>query len=263
MALEVSMRKYMFPPSSLQGIPPWRYRDKHDLESIWWLCLWLLFRHIVEKVAHETHNSSKKADAHVKQAERDCARIFPGQVSISKERALALITEDALETHLRLLPSAWKKKMGHKVSRIRRVLFKGYAPAKISKPCHPGVWLIFHDMCATGKALQGSLLRPRQVKVAQAHGPANNPSPAPITPIKGSAGHEQADLTASTGEDRIDDADAASAAEKHGGETSAPSPGRRGRKRRASDDPAEPRDKVKWTRKEERVEVYYPSNSVL
>ncbi|KAL1677149.1 hypothetical protein EV122DRAFT_291336 [Schizophyllum commune] len=263
MALEVSMRKYMFPPSSLQGIPPWRYRDKHDLESIWWLCLWLLFRHIVEKVAHETHNSSKKADAPVKQAERDCARIFPGSVSMSKERALALITADALETHLRLLPSTWKKKMGPKVSRIRRVLLKGYAAAKISKPCHPGVWLIVHDMCATGKALQGSLLRSRQVKVAQAHGSANNPSPAPIAPIKGLAVHEQADLKASTGEDRIDDADAASAAEKHGGETSAPSPGRGGRKRKASDDPAEPRDKVKWTRKEERVEVYYPSNSVL
>ncbi|KAI4520239.1 hypothetical protein K525DRAFT_204175 [Schizophyllum commune Loenen D] len=266
MALEVSMRKYMFPPSSLQGIPPWRYRDKHDLESIWWLCLWLLFRHIVEKVAHETHNSSKKADATVKQAERDCARIFPGQVFMSKERALALITEDALETHLRLLPSAWKKKMGPKISRIRRVLLKGYTPVKISKPCHPGVWLIVHDMCAAGQAIQGSLLRPRRVKVAQARAPAGNVSPAPLTPI-GEAprltADEQAVPTSGTGEDRMDDMGAVSVVEKHGGDTSSPSPERRGRKRKASEDPAEPHAKVKRTREEERVEVYYPSNSVL
>ncbi|KAI5891271.1 uncharacterized protein SCHCODRAFT_02749325 [Schizophyllum commune H4-8] len=266
MALEVSMRKYMFPPSSPQGSPPWRYRDKHDLESLWWLSVWLLFRHIVEKVAHETHDPPKKADTTVKQTERDCARMFPGRVTMSKERAQALITEDALETHLRLLPPAWKKKMGPKISRIRRMLLKGYAPAKISKQCHPGVWLIVHDMCAAGQAIRGSLLRPHRVKVAQARAPADNVSPAPLTPI-GEAprltADEQAVPTTGSGEVPMYDVGAAGAVENHGGDTSSPSPERRGRKRKAPEDPAEPRAKVKRTRKEERFEVYYPSNSVL
>ncbi|KAL1760729.1 hypothetical protein FB107DRAFT_269775 [Schizophyllum commune] len=128
----------------------WRYRDIHDLESLWWLCLWLLFRHTTDKPS-KTYNLDKQA--------LTCAQIFPGCLSITTERKDILTQRRVLKKTLRVLPAPWRKALKSPLNRVRKRLCKAYFTIKKrGKPLHPGLWWIVHRMCVAGQAIEGPLV---------------------------------------------------------------------------------------------------------
>ncbi|KAI5831894.1 hypothetical protein K523DRAFT_299452 [Schizophyllum commune Tattone D] len=136
-------------PVTIGDVIDWHYRDIHDLESIWWLCLWLLFHHTSDCVP-ASHDI-------VQQAEK-CAEIFPGYLHVSNERYGILAERGWLGAALRSVPQDWAAVLEGYLTAVRGVLRMGYESDKRGRPIHPGSWVMIHNMCTTGKAIKGKLV---------------------------------------------------------------------------------------------------------
>ncbi|TRM66969.1 hypothetical protein BD626DRAFT_535003 [Schizophyllum amplum] len=137
----------------------WRFRDIHDLESLWWLCLWLLFRSSTNLDTPTSYSLTKQT--------AECIKIFPGILKLTKERRELLMRSNVLNKALLLLPPAWKDAMRRSLSVVRHLLCEGYGAEKTGKALHPGFWWMVHDMALAGKSIQGKLVRISQQQVDQ------------------------------------------------------------------------------------------------
>ncbi|KAF8576249.1 hypothetical protein K439DRAFT_1664701 [Ramaria rubella] len=103
MSLEAAQRTYLFSTGLAQNgnpweknqvviIPrPWRYNPLHDLESLWWICVWMI-------LFHRT-GSSEPDDQELELAWKQYRvhqEIFPGTLKSSTSRTVALMSNGRL-----------------------------------------------------------------------------------------------------------------------------------------------------------------------
>ncbi|KAL1742348.1 hypothetical protein HDZ31DRAFT_84216 [Schizophyllum fasciatum] len=134
------------PPAEKTQPLSWRFRDAHDLESIFWLVLWLLFRHVpaVDVPGHDGAAQLKRYN-----------EIFPHFLfSADPSRISILRLDSELAIALRLLPKRWKKIMGESLRDVRDFLIAAYHLRR-GKPLHPGTWLLLYRLCSTGQLIKG------------------------------------------------------------------------------------------------------------
>ncbi|KAI5897150.1 uncharacterized protein SCHCODRAFT_02534119 [Schizophyllum commune H4-8] len=129
----------------------WRFREAHDLESIWWLVLWILFRH------HAIGVGALPSDYDpVAQLNRYNSMFPHYHFSTAIERVGVLLFERHLVAALQLLLPEWRKAMTARLKEIRILLKEIYDDCQ-GKPPHPVTWFLVHEMCAAGERIQGSL----------------------------------------------------------------------------------------------------------
>ncbi|KAL1742346.1 hypothetical protein HDZ31DRAFT_43487 [Schizophyllum fasciatum] len=134
--------------------PPltWRFRDVHDLESIYWLALWLLFRHGTTRPVHSEYDP-------IKQKER-YNEIFPHwEFSDKAAREDVLKDEDVLIGALKLLPEEWNAIMSPGLRDFQVRLMATYDHRK-GQPLHPTMWASVYLVCAGGERILGSFTPP-------------------------------------------------------------------------------------------------------
>ncbi|KAI4522754.1 hypothetical protein K525DRAFT_198066 [Schizophyllum commune Loenen D] len=129
----------------------WRFREAHDLESIWWLVLWILFRHHAAGVGALPHDYDPTAQL------KRYNSMFPHyHFSTAIERVGVLVFERHLVAALQLLLPEWRTAMAARLKEIRILLKEIYDDYQ-GKPPHPATWFLVHEMCAAGERIQGSL----------------------------------------------------------------------------------------------------------
>ncbi|TRM63733.1 hypothetical protein BD626DRAFT_401993 [Schizophyllum amplum] len=147
----LSNRKNRFDEASdEQEIVPWEFRDVHDLESVWWIALWLLFRDTAEP---DALTPPYQIDAH----KAMYPILFPGVIDDS-ERSKYL-THDYLRTATNVLPPHWKAVIGKPLKLFRRSLSLFYDRENVDQRLFPTMWYeIDRVVCAAGEALTGQLV---------------------------------------------------------------------------------------------------------
>ncbi|TRM63815.1 hypothetical protein BD626DRAFT_536583 [Schizophyllum amplum] len=169
LAVEVANRNYL--QSSDSGPPPnidkkafkatiasapdkpWYFRDVHDLESLWWLCMWLLFRHTTDSDVAAPYSRYSHAEKF--------REIFPGTVAAPQTRVQVLSTDEGLYNAITVLPSSWQQIMGADLCWVRSHLFSSYAIRNRDERLYPKLWLFMHEMCEAGTSIEGRLVRVR------------------------------------------------------------------------------------------------------
>ncbi|TRM63863.1 hypothetical protein BD626DRAFT_401393 [Schizophyllum amplum] len=137
-------------PCPRKTLPPWTYRDVHDLESVWWLALYLLFRHTTDLKVPETYNREAQDVRY--------SKIFPHYYfSNSEDRTELLKYGEELAEKLELLPPAWTKAMGAHLEAIRMGLTQIYKNTPVG-PISPVIWYMVHNMCASGQRIEGKFI---------------------------------------------------------------------------------------------------------
>ncbi|KAI5891275.1 uncharacterized protein SCHCODRAFT_02505559 [Schizophyllum commune H4-8] len=164
LAIEVAYRQYLNAASdaddvmfrvkaeATDGDPdtlPWRFRDTHDLESIWWLCLWLLFHH-TKKRRPAGYDLLAQSDT--------CNELFPGVLKVTQRRRELLTEKQKLAVAMRTLPPDWAAALEGYLTAVRNILRNSYKPEKRGRPLHPGTWWMVHNMCMAGTAIKDDLV---------------------------------------------------------------------------------------------------------
>ncbi|KAI5897147.1 uncharacterized protein SCHCODRAFT_02534112 [Schizophyllum commune H4-8] len=129
----------------------WKFRDAHDLESIFWLILWLLLRHDLEGPVSPTYDADRKYDQYY-------TKIFSHTFYNSPARSRALADPDFLEQTLGTLPPEWNKYMVGALAILREELWDVYRAR--DKPLPPTLWAMVHLTCAMGERIPGSFVPP-------------------------------------------------------------------------------------------------------
>ncbi|KAI5897151.1 uncharacterized protein SCHCODRAFT_02534121 [Schizophyllum commune H4-8] len=126
----------------------WRFRDVHDLESIFWLILWLLLRYDTnEQVPAEYDPLAKR---------RTFNKIFPHYRFENKPERVAVLTKDpALDKVLALLPPTWTLALGNALRHFRIALMEVYGGPK-RQPLPPTMWALIYVTCARGERIESS-----------------------------------------------------------------------------------------------------------
>ncbi|KAL1760728.1 hypothetical protein FB107DRAFT_269774 [Schizophyllum commune] len=164
LAIEVAYRQYLNPASDDDDVLfrvqadatdgdsdtlPWRFRDTHDLESIWWLCLWLLFHH-TKKRRPAGYDLLAQSDA--------CNELFPGVLKVTQRRRELLTEKQKLAVAMRTLPFDWAAALEGYLTAVRNILRNSYKPEKRGRPLHPGTWWMVHNMCMAGTAIKDKMV---------------------------------------------------------------------------------------------------------
>ncbi|KAL1660405.1 hypothetical protein GGF50DRAFT_63256 [Schizophyllum commune] len=129
---------------------PWRFRDAHDLESIYWVMLWLLFRHAPE-VDPPNYDRQKQLDRYEQMFPHSCFSTASARVNMLRHK-------DALLTTMQLLPALWRKKMTSMLANLRRYLYTAYV-TRPGRPLHPAMWLLVDYTCRAGTQIKGEFTR--------------------------------------------------------------------------------------------------------
>ncbi|KAL1702752.1 hypothetical protein EV121DRAFT_281620 [Schizophyllum commune] len=131
--------------------PVWRFREAHDLESIYWLVLFILFGHRPAEISSppDGYNPSAQLDRF--------NSMFPHyHFSTSIERVGVLKFDRHLVAALRLLPPKWRTIMSACLREVRRLLQEIYEACQ-GKPPPPTTWFCVHEMCAAGERIEDGL----------------------------------------------------------------------------------------------------------
>ncbi|TRM63859.1 hypothetical protein BD626DRAFT_629638 [Schizophyllum amplum] len=154
------------PPDFRKMLPPWTYRDVHDLESIWWLAVWLLFRHTTNLQIPDTYNGTAQDEQY--------SLTFPHYYfSKSEDRTGFLRYPMTFATKLDLLPPAWKTAMGSQLCTIRGALMEIYEKTPVG-PIPPVIWYMVHNMCVSGQRIEGKFILNAKDAKAQPTQPVNS-----------------------------------------------------------------------------------------
>jgi Fungal protein kinase len=128
--IEVTQREYIFDDSS-HPLPNFRFNCIHDLESCWWIALWVLFHHI--PLVDDGHpNQVRHAD-----------ELFP-TLGVSSSRVLAFISRSALEKRLADLPPTFQKEINF-ILRARELLVDRYTAAEKGPSINENVFINLHQ----------------------------------------------------------------------------------------------------------------------
>ncbi|KAL1747729.1 hypothetical protein HDZ31DRAFT_80291 [Schizophyllum fasciatum] len=112
----------------------WRYRDAHDLESIYWLVLWILLRHNTSRTVPSSYDPIKKMNRY--------NEIFPHSAfSTDPGREDVLRNDRVLCAALKLLPTEWQR-MANPIRELRNELMAIYEHNEKGKPLPPTMWAL-------------------------------------------------------------------------------------------------------------------------
>ncbi|TRM66970.1 hypothetical protein BD626DRAFT_566023 [Schizophyllum amplum] len=180
----------------------WRFRDLHDLESIWWLCLWLLFRHTTDLPTSSPYDLIHHSE--------ECASIFPGTLAVPPQRLAVLEKRSALDKSLDALPPAWKDAMQAELQFVRWLLYDAYKPESVGKVLDQGFWWRVQRVCQAGQAIEGRLRRISRAQIEQLKEKAQAAKAAPVV-AKGHGTGSQLDAQEDSSSGDIDMVDASHA----------------------------------------------------
>ena len=130
------------------------YNYIHDLESVWWIALWLLFRHtlqhpfLVPPYDVEVHKSKYR-------------ELFPGRIVFAHPRFDHLKDARTLNKTLSVLPPVCTDTVSAPLLLIRNYLMRHYQRQDANSPLHPLMWwMIGHLLCESGGQQIGGNLVP-------------------------------------------------------------------------------------------------------
>ncbi|KAL1672826.1 hypothetical protein EV122DRAFT_223919 [Schizophyllum commune] len=139
------------PDAHDKSCPVWRFREAHDLESIYWLVLFILFGHRPAGIdgLPPDHKPSAQLDRF--------NSMFPHHYfSTSIERVGILKFDRHLVAALQVLPPEWRTTMSAYLREVRNLLKKIYEACQ-GKPPPPTTWFFVHEMCAAGECIEDGL----------------------------------------------------------------------------------------------------------
>ncbi|KAL1667444.1 hypothetical protein GGF50DRAFT_48399 [Schizophyllum commune] len=134
-----------------ESSPVWRFREAHDLESIYWLVLFILFGHRPAGIdgLPPDHKPSAQLDRF--------NSMFPHyHFSTSIERIGIFKYDRHLVAALQVLAPEWRKTVSACLRKVRRLLQEIYEACQ-GKPPPPTTWFFVHEMCAAGERIEGGL----------------------------------------------------------------------------------------------------------
>ncbi|KAI5895316.1 uncharacterized protein SCHCODRAFT_02536198 [Schizophyllum commune H4-8] len=131
----------------------WEYSSVHDLESVWWIALWLLFCHTLQlpflapPYDVEVHESKYR-------------ELFPGRVVIAQPRFDHLKDARTLIKTLSVLPPVCTDTVQAPLYLIRNYLMRYYQRLDVNSPPHPLMWwMIGHLLCQSrGQQIGGDFV---------------------------------------------------------------------------------------------------------
>ncbi|KAL1734880.1 hypothetical protein EV714DRAFT_244853 [Schizophyllum commune] len=142
---------------------PWEYSSVHDLESIWWIALWLLFRHTLQLPFRvppydiEAHESKYSV-------------LFPGRLVLGHPRFHHLQSEKTLFEAFEVLPPVCTSTV-MVLGVIRNDLMDYYQRRDEDQPLHPAMWwMIGYILGNEGQKIGGDLIPftfPRRPKLLE------------------------------------------------------------------------------------------------
>ncbi|KAF8582551.1 hypothetical protein K439DRAFT_1635200 [Ramaria rubella] len=146
MSLEVEALKYLFHdddslvPSQIRTL--FHYNPLHDLESLWWIGVWMMFYHRPTVEQNDQEQIDKEYEAAIEQYKIH-QNIFPGFLnSASRSRTLTLSTE--LASNLDSLPNSCYK-VALRLNRARRILVKAYQTAEAGPEINESAFIGIHQ----------------------------------------------------------------------------------------------------------------------
>ncbi|KAL1686166.1 hypothetical protein GGG16DRAFT_64811 [Schizophyllum commune] len=145
------------PPPRLTVAPGgsrgWRFREVHDLESIFWLYLWLLLRHNTNLPVPPEYDPVKKHDEYYD-------KIFPHHIFWNTpDRCRVLASPEYLAETLSSLPPDWSKYADGTLEIFREDLWSVYTLGAI-KPLPPTMWAMVYLVCGIGERIPGLFTPP-------------------------------------------------------------------------------------------------------
>lgn len=130
---------------------PWRFREVHDLESLWWIALWLLFRHTTEEAMWSVSYSSAIHQSYY-------TKLFPGTLDVSQRRTY-LEQAVKLDKAINTLPQAWQDVMQDNLELFRKSLYLYYGRENSDDRLPAYFWyLADRVLCEDGLELPGKLI---------------------------------------------------------------------------------------------------------
>ncbi|KAL1719034.1 hypothetical protein EV715DRAFT_200010 [Schizophyllum commune] len=155
------------PPSYLQPVVPsaahsaWRFRDVHDLESVYWVILWLLLRYSTSRNVPPSYDPMaqwKKYNS-----------IFPHYAfDNTPERERVLKNEAALDEALASMPPDWSWRLRPALLHFRKQLIKAYKMRQ-GEALPPSMWALVYLTFAQGQLIAGSFEIPAADLSRQPH----------------------------------------------------------------------------------------------
>ncbi|KAL1702750.1 hypothetical protein EV121DRAFT_292990 [Schizophyllum commune] len=139
------------PPRSPDSPLTWKFRDAHDLESFFWLVLWLLLRHRTNLPVPPKYDFERRYTD-------DYTEIFPHTFYNSPARFRALADAIFLDQVLSTLPPEWIKYMKGAMAILREELWEVYRAR--NKPLPPTLWAMTYLTCAMGERISGKFVPP-------------------------------------------------------------------------------------------------------
>ncbi|KAI5115422.1 hypothetical protein M0805_004009, partial [Coniferiporia weirii] len=106
--------------------PPLSYNCLHDMESVWWAAIWMLFLH------EDSSEKSERTEADRIQQAETANELFPRQMIFDK-RVLFLISRYTFKERTRCLPQSFQKIIAHPFS-LRGALRTRYIQAEATLP---------------------------------------------------------------------------------------------------------------------------------
>ncbi|TRM68967.1 hypothetical protein BD626DRAFT_420854 [Schizophyllum amplum] len=130
----------------------WEYDYAHDLESIYWISLWLVFRHTAQpRFLRQSYNRQAHENTYTK--------LFPGVIDASAQREPYLTKEVDLSNAIDVLPQAWITALRKPFRIARYNLMEYYQRPDVRQPLKPTMWwLMGHVLCGAGQQLGGDLV---------------------------------------------------------------------------------------------------------
>ncbi|KAL1672823.1 hypothetical protein EV122DRAFT_223920 [Schizophyllum commune] len=139
------------PPRSPDSSLTWKFRDAHDLESFFWLVLWLLLRHRTNLPVPPKYDFERRYTDYY-------TEIFPHTFYNSPARFRALADPNFLDQVLSTLPPEWIKYMKGAMAILREELWEVYRAR--NKPLPPTLWAMTYLTCAMGERISGKFVPP-------------------------------------------------------------------------------------------------------
>ncbi|KAL1747051.1 hypothetical protein HDZ31DRAFT_32725 [Schizophyllum fasciatum] len=135
---------------------PWRLCELHDIESMFWIALWILCRHTLscysdaaQKGTSLTSASRGAASTYDIEAQRRVYQdVFPGQWGKDVTRRGVLCGQSAYDQVLRALPPEFQL-TGYGFAFLRQALASHYAKNGERK-IHGALWHMLYRLCAEG-----------------------------------------------------------------------------------------------------------------